>query len=336
MSDAATQAADRVWREESTRAIQDAFRAENAEAAARSSAAPSPANDNATTTQPETPKPEPAATKPGSSVAERKAMRDAQRQADQARAKPRVDSSVEQRRLGREVHALRTENAQYAQQIRAVQANADRINRGLAAIAAIENADHDAAAKALGFDNWRAVDEHLIQSVTDPGYKRTRELAGKLAAIEGRERQQAERAQAVAAEQSRQQHVNAYRQQLSAEMAKSTDPLVRVSHDNPIALARILEIQRSHWDGRTPLDPAKCLDVPLAGGSTLRQQLEELIAFGDKLRAARTPAVEPTAPKAARTSTERSGARGQNDDRAWTERAAKELSAAFEAEGRKR
>lgn len=130
---------------------------------------------------------------------------------------------------------------------------------------AYEAGDYDGLAKLLGPSDWNALQEEMIAKISDPNYKRLRELERKEQQREA-ELEQARQAESRAAHQRAQaQALNTHIANLSAQMKQSADPLVRELHDDPQFIHAVIEVQRQNWDGRSTVSPEKAIKIAAQG-----------------------------------------------------------------------
>lgn len=143
------------------------------------------------------------------------------------------------------------------------------------------NNDYEGIAQLLGAKDWNGLQEDVIAQISDPNYKRLRELEQfKTQQEEQTERQRVEnerRSFAQRQEQARGEHV----QHLTAQMRNSKDPLVAAMHDDPLFINTVIEVQRQNWDGQTTVTPEKAIKIAAQGfqaplETTMRTVYEKL------------------------------------------------------------
>ncbi len=125
--------------------------------------------------------------------------------------------------------------------------------------------DYEKVAQLLGDKDWNALQEDVIARISDPNYKRLRELEQRDAAREAEKQQQLQGQQRQQQAQQRQAALQAHTQQLQAQMRASTDPLVAAMHDDPQFVASVIEIQRQNWDGQSTVSPEKAIKIAAQG-----------------------------------------------------------------------
>jgi hypothetical protein len=172
--------------------------------------------------------------------------------------------------------------------------HSERVAKADALEKANEAGDYEAIAKLLGHEDWNKLQESVIARVSDPNYKRLRQLeldAEKRAKADEEQKAQTEAQQKAA---QRRQLEGQYMQGLSQTMAKSRDPLLAALHDEPLLYQTIHRIQKENWDGEAVPAPERCINMAVKGSKwTVREELERLAS---KLTKALHK--EPTAPAA--------------------------------------
>lgn len=242
-----------------------------------------------------------------------------------------------------------------------------RVEKAEKLLQLMETADYENLAKEAGYDGWDKFQEHVLGVITDPNYKRTRELERKLAekeAAEKKEREEREhqeltareRAAAQAEQQRRAQAVAGHKKSLSEAMAKSADRTVAAMADDPAFVNTVFEIQRQNYDPSTnsTVSPEQAIKMALRGGQrTVREELtllyqrlkkavgeDEAQAMVQAAAAQAVPAAEAK-PKASKTgvvpttATVEPAATGKYKgpkDPAWRKRFNAAMDEAFEAE----
>jgi len=187
--------------------------------------------------------------------------------------------------------------------------------------AAHDAGDYEGVAKLLGANDWNGLQEAYIAKISDPNYKR-------LQLLEQKEREREQQAEQQRIQQQRQlqaqQHAAAletHRANLSAQMQKSTDPLVRELHDDPQFIHAVIEVQRQNWDGSSTVSPEKAIKIAAQGFAAplekhmrgLYEKLQRAFGATPAQAAAVVQAVAPTAaapvavPAAAKGKTNRTG-----------------------------
>lgn len=157
----------------------------------------------------------------------------------------------------------------------------------LAKAEAIEKAHADGdwvgLAKALGHEDWNALQKSVIARVSDPNYLKTRELEEWKNKKEREEAERAEKEQAQKQQAEQQERRRAYIAEVSSIMSKSKDKLAAVFHDDALVVNAILRIQQENYDratGRT-VTPEQALKMK--GRGTQRTLTDELKTMYDKL-----------------------------------------------------
>jgi hypothetical protein len=167
--------------------------------------------------------------------------------------------------------------------------------------AAREARDETALAKLLGFEDFDAYQQDLINHKADPNHRRLMELERQL------QEKQRKEAEAEAARQRQEMTAqqraaeDKYLANLSESMAKSEDRVVRALGGVPLFRDAIYEIQKEHWDpiAKRTVSPERALKLALKGAPPL---LEEARAIYSRLHEAFGPeeTEEAEAPPAAK------------------------------------
>lgn len=147
--------------------------------------------------------------------------------------------------------------------------------------AAKENGDYQKIASLLEAKDWDDLQRHVVAQLTDPNYKKLRELEAwkeetakkEAAAQEARERE--------AEENKRAQETQRYRNSLVESMKGSKHGLLTAMHDDPIFANTVFAIQKANWDGETVLSPEQTLKLSPPGSN--RSFEEEMKSLYDKL-----------------------------------------------------
>lgn len=170
--------------------------------------------------------------------------------------------------------------------------------------AAIEQGDHDAIAKVIGFENWDKLIEDQIARKADPNYQRLRALEES---HKERARQDEERAVAEQKRQEQQREQSAragYMQQLGATMKESKDPLVAAFSDEPGFVQTIFNIQSARYrETGEVISPEQAAHLAAPGASAtprawLKGLYDRLTPVFGASAAAPAPAAETAKPAA--------------------------------------
>lgn len=160
-----------------------------------------------------------------------------------------------------------------------------------------EHGDYQGLAKELGFENWDKLQEDVIQRISDPNYKRLRELEERAAAKEAEEAKAKEEGERTQQEQRRAQLRQAVWKKFATEMPTSKDPLVSAMGDHPMFVNAVMAIQEENWDG-TALAYERLAGMARKGAPrTVREECKDLYdrlhkAFGGQT-AAPAPVKKP-------------------------------------------
>lgn len=228
--------------------------------------------------------------------------------------------------------------------------DAPRLDRLTSFEKAVEEGDHEAMAKVAGFDSWDKFQEHIISLKADPAYKHLQAVKAKTEALEREIREKEEKAQKAAEEETARQLAaqqqkeqwetrKAYMDQLSAQMAQSTDPLVKAMADDPSFVGAVFRVQQENWDGEQTLTPEQAIRKAAKGAQNpLMAELKKLYDRLSPVFGAPAAASTTTEPKAAPVATKKprtpeptrppAPSKGPSGDQAWKESARRRLEEA--------
>lgn len=130
---------------------------------------------------------------------------------------------------------------------------------------AYEAGDYDGLAKLLGPNDWNALQEEMIAKISDPNYKRLRELERKDQEREAENQRVQQMHQNQANHRARSEALATHTANLQAQMKASTDPLVREMHDDPLFVNSVIAIQQQNWDGKSTVSPEKAIRMAADG-----------------------------------------------------------------------
>ncbi len=121
------------------------------------------------------------------------------------------------------------------------------IKRAQSILKARADGDYQGLAKELGFENWDKLQEDVIARISDPNYKRLRELEQwKEEEASRAEKAKAEQEQTAQQQRAMQQRQAVYKK-FAEEMPQSKDPLVAAMGDHPLFTNTVLRIQEQMW-----------------------------------------------------------------------------------------
>lgn len=168
---------------------------------------------------------------------------------------------------------------------------------------AYEAADYDGLAKLLGPADWNALQQEMIEKISDPNYKRLRELERREKERESQAEQQRQHAERVSYQQQQAEAMRTHVANLTEQMKQSADPLVREMHDDPLFINSVIEVQRQNWDGSTTVSPEKAIKIAAKGFTAplsqsmkaLYEKLHRVFGATQQQAAAIVAAVAPTA-----------------------------------------
>jgi hypothetical protein len=170
---------------------------------------------------------------------------------------------------------------------------------------AIDNGDPDGLAQALGKKDWNEVQQEFISRISDPNYKRLRQLETEAEQTKREKEEAAQREKQQQQQRAQVEQEQRYLADLGAKMTKSKDPVLAAMGDHPLLQQAILRIQKENWDGTAPLSPELALKQAARGASVpLNEWLRDLHhrldkAFGKPAAPAPAAKPKPVAPKSA-------------------------------------
>ncbi len=186
----------------------------------------------------------------------------------------------------------------------------EKLKKADALLAAADAADYEGLAKLLGHDDWDKLQESVIARLSDPNYKRLRELERRDQERVEAEAKQKQEAETRAQQQQRAQAIQAHMVKLGQHCAASKDPVVQAMADEPNFIQAIFNIQRENYDQETDstVTPEQAIKMAVRGAPrALIEELKTLAvklnkAFGSQMAAngnAPAQAMKKPAPKSA-------------------------------------
>lgn len=218
------------------------------------------------------------------------------------------------------------------------------IELGRALKKAKASGDYDGVAKALGEENWEALQNDFIKRLADPNHQRLLELEKQIKQREEQEQTQRQQAEQRAQEQQRQALVQGYKQKMSVDMRASKDPAVAKLAGFPDVVEMLYTVQNDNFDRTTnsTVTLEQAMDLPMPGNrgtprAILRQWRDALTeafpadaaapAGGAPPKAkTKTDAKPPVAPSGDRKASEKE----------WLDRGARQLEDAIRREEEER
>jgi hypothetical protein len=274
--------------------------------------------------KPETPKTEPVAAKPSKKVA----TKDPDLEQFNALAKKlgmKVESGKvlpSDRAKFREWEKKRTESLTTTERERlsAVEKREKevetQIKQAQSILKAKADGDYQGLAKELGFEDWDKLQEDVIARISDPNYKRLRELEQESLTRKEQEQKAKEEADKRAEQQKQATARQRLYEKFSDEMTKEEDPLIAAMGNHPLFVNAVLNVQQQLWQKHGALS-YKTLSNEKAQGAarTIREECKDLYdrlhkAFGGQQQAAPAkvrPMPGKSAPVAPSRGTEASG-----------------------------
>lgn len=162
----------------------------------------------------------------------------------------------------------------------------EKLKKADALLAAADAADYEGLAKLLGHDDWDKLQESVIARLSDPNYKRLRELERRDQERMEAEAKQKQEAETRAQQQQRAQAIQAHMVKLGQHCAASKDPVVQAMADEPNFIQAIFNIQRENYDQETDstVTPEQAIKMAVRGAP--RALIEELKTLAAKLNKA--------------------------------------------------
>ena len=174
-------------------------------------------------------------------------------------------------------------------------------------LAALEAGDPDGMAKAIGRNDWNAMQEEILARIADPHYNEIQRLRKEIDEDKAQKKKAAEEYQARQAQVERQQAIVSVKRGIMTEASQAKDPVLKAMHTDPLFVDTIFSLQEKNYDPvtQTTISIEEALDEPLPNGQTLRGHMKDLYerlgkAFGQPALPAPKPvaAASPTpAPK---------------------------------------
>ena len=164
---------------------------------------------------------------------------------------------------------------------------------------AVDAGDFDAIAQAVGLRDWATLQAEAVAQASDPSYKRLRALEREKEEKEAREAQAREQYQRQLAAKQEHDGLVAYQAELAKQMEKSSDPLVRALHWDPIFVKEITALQRKHWkESGAKLSAEQIVKLDMNQARSYHRRMYESLkaAFegeGKESKSATVPAATP-------------------------------------------
>lgn len=204
------------------------------------------------------------------SLEERKSFRETKRQ-----------NREWKRKAEQEIAALKADAQKEADALRS--SAKEDIDRAQEVIKALTTYDYDGMAKAVGFEDWNALQEDAFSRQSDPNYKRLKQLERQAKEREERESKEREEresnekrlkeeAEKRARAEAEARGITEYKQKLSEACKASDDPLLKAFHDDEALLNSIVTIQRANYDEdtRQTVTVQQALSMPVVNGRSIR------------------------------------------------------------------
>jgi hypothetical protein len=164
-------------------------------------------------------------------------------------------------------------------------------------LAALEAGDPDGMAKAIGRNDWNAMQEEILARIADPHYNEIQRLRKEIDEDKAQKKKAAEEYQARQAQVERQQAIVSVKRGIMAEASQAKDPVLKAMHTDPLFVDTIFSLQEKNYDPvtQTTISIEEALDEPLPNGQTLRGHMKDLYerlgkAFGQPALPAPRPA----------------------------------------------
>lgn len=224
------------------------------------------------------------------------------------RAELRIAKRDHQRRVEEEQRGL---VEQYNQAVAAIQPELDKAR---AVMKALDEGDADELAKLAGAKDWNEAQERFIAKMTDPNWKKIRDLERQVEADKREKTEHEQRLQQQSEHNKKLVAERTYQTDLAKAMKQSQDPICRELSDDPAFVNAIFQIQRENWDGSETVTAEQALKMAVKGAPmSVREELEQHYrrlhkVFGAAVAAAVAEATPPVAAEPAKAP-DRPGAR---------------------------
>jgi hypothetical protein len=166
-------------------------------------------------------------------------------------------------------------------------------------LAALEAGDPDGMAKAIGRNDWNAMQEEILARIADPHYNEIQRLRKEIDEDKAQKKKAAEEYQARQAQVERQQAIVSVKRGIMAEASQAKDPVLKAMHTDPLFVDTIFSLQEKNYDPvtQTTISIEEALDEPLPNGQTLRGHMKDLYErLGKAFGRPALPAPKPVAP----------------------------------------
>ncbi len=170
------------------------------------------------------------------------------------------------------------------------------IELGRALKRAHASGDYDGVAKALGVENWEALQGDFIKRLADPNHQRLIELERREQERERHVQQQREQYEQQQQHAQRQAAVQGYKQKMSLDMQNSPDSAVKELSVFPDVVEMLYAVQNEHYNRATnsTVTLEQAMDLPLPNGRGTPRGI--LRSWHDALSKAFKAAEPPPAP----------------------------------------
>jgi len=158
-----------------------------------------------------------------------------------------------------------------------------------------DDGDWNGLAQVLGFEDYNAMQREVATRVSDPNYRRMRELEEWRAKQEQAEQERQQREEQTRIEQEQKKAVDDYMVQLADHMSQSDHRILKALGRQRFFLNAVHAIQRDQFDGSSTVTPEQALTMTAPGSTVpLDQELRSIYgvlhqAYGEEAAAAPTP-----------------------------------------------
>ena len=159
-----------------------------------------------------------------------------------------------------------------------------------------DDGDWNGLAQVLGFEDYNAMQREVATRVSDPNYRRMRELEEWRSRQEQAEQERQAKAEEARVEQDHQRAISDYVTQLSTAMRQSEHPVLKALGGQRFFVQAVHAIQREQYDGDSTVTPEEALLLPVPGSTV--PLAEELRAVYGVLHQAFGGATAPKEPAA--------------------------------------
>jgi hypothetical protein len=133
-------------------------------------------------------------------------------------------------------------------------------------------------AKAIGRNDWNAMQEEILARIADPHYNEIQRLRKEIDEDKAQKKKAEEEHRARAMQAERQQAIVSVKRGIMTEASQAKDPVLKAMHTDPLFVDTIFSLQEKNYDPvtQTTISIEEALDEPLPNGQTLRGHMKDL------------------------------------------------------------